>query len=198
MEKEPKFCQSCGMPLTEEVLGTNADGSKNEEYCKYCYLNGTFNCKISMEEMADYCSQFLDQFNECSGKNYTREEYKQFLLSFYPKLKRWSSPESQLPSEEPPIKKELIKEVNELNIPYMPKIDNLIVLDGSYINMQYNINGNQVFFLDNSKTYWGYQVEKQDQSGHCFGIACDENYIMVSEYGKDGADAEIVIFKRRK
>jgi len=28
---EMKFCQSCGMPLTEDVLGTNADGSKNEE-----------------------------------------------------------------------------------------------------------------------------------------------------------------------
>ncbi|MBQ9650583.1 MAG: transcriptional regulator, partial [Prevotella sp.] len=27
-----KFCQSCGMPLTADVLGTNADGSKNEEY----------------------------------------------------------------------------------------------------------------------------------------------------------------------
>ena len=24
-----KFCQSCGMPLTDDVLGTNADGSKN-------------------------------------------------------------------------------------------------------------------------------------------------------------------------
>lgn len=29
---EMKFCQSCGMPLTPEILGTNADGSKNEEY----------------------------------------------------------------------------------------------------------------------------------------------------------------------
>ena len=28
MNKEMKFCQSCGMPLTEDVLGTNADGSK--------------------------------------------------------------------------------------------------------------------------------------------------------------------------
>ena len=33
MEKEQKFCQSCGMPLTNDVLGTNADGSKNEDYC---------------------------------------------------------------------------------------------------------------------------------------------------------------------
>jgi len=24
-----KFCQSCGMPLTDDVLGTNADGTKN-------------------------------------------------------------------------------------------------------------------------------------------------------------------------
>ena len=26
-----KFCQSCAMPMTEELFGTNADGSKNEE-----------------------------------------------------------------------------------------------------------------------------------------------------------------------
>ena len=25
---EQKFCQSCGMPLTQEIFGTNADGSK--------------------------------------------------------------------------------------------------------------------------------------------------------------------------
>ena len=37
MNKEMNFCQSCGMPLTEEVLGTNVDGSKNEDYCMYCY-----------------------------------------------------------------------------------------------------------------------------------------------------------------
>jgi hypothetical protein len=29
MDKDIKFCQSCGMPLTDDVLGTNADGSKN-------------------------------------------------------------------------------------------------------------------------------------------------------------------------
>ena len=31
MNKEQTFCQSCGMPLTTEILGTNADGSQNEE-----------------------------------------------------------------------------------------------------------------------------------------------------------------------
>ena len=45
--KEMKFCQSCGMPLTDEVLGTNADGSKNEDYCMYCYKDGKF-CKTAL------------------------------------------------------------------------------------------------------------------------------------------------------
>ena len=41
-EVQIKFCQSCGMPLTDDVLGTNSDGSKNEDYCMYCYRNGKF------------------------------------------------------------------------------------------------------------------------------------------------------------
>ena len=46
-----KFCQSCGMPLTEDVLGTNADGSKNKDYCMYCYRDGKFLQECTMEEM---------------------------------------------------------------------------------------------------------------------------------------------------
>ena len=43
MEKEQRFCQSCGMPLADvNDIGTNADGSRNEDYCKYCYENGQF------------------------------------------------------------------------------------------------------------------------------------------------------------
>lgn len=30
---EHKFCQSSGMPLTTDNKGTNADGSRNEDYC---------------------------------------------------------------------------------------------------------------------------------------------------------------------
>ena len=77
----------------------------------------------------------------------------------------------------------------------MPKIDNLFVLQGSMINMEYNVNGNSVRFLDDQAIYWGNQVEKGD--GRCYGIACDEHHIFVSEYGKDGADAEVVLYKRR-
>ena len=35
------ICQSCEMPLEhDEVMGTNADGSLNRDYCIYCYKEG--------------------------------------------------------------------------------------------------------------------------------------------------------------
>ena len=61
---ERKFCQSCGMPLTEEVLGTNADGSKNEEYCMYCYKDGKFLQECTMDEMIKHCAQFVGEVNK--------------------------------------------------------------------------------------------------------------------------------------
>ena len=34
-------CQSCGMPIEkDEIIGTNADGSKNNDYCVYCFKDG--------------------------------------------------------------------------------------------------------------------------------------------------------------
>ncbi len=194
---EQKFCQSCGMPLTEDILGTNADGSKNEEYCIYCYKDGAFTGDYTMEEMADFCAQFVDDYNKHTGKSLSREEYKNELLKFFPLLKRWQLPADQLPHATSPIKQQLIDEVNALGIKDMPKIDNLFSLTGSFINQEYKLNGNTIKLFDDNASYWGNQVEKQGAQGRCFGIACDEHYIIVSEYGKDGADAEIVMVKRR-
>ena len=197
MDKEMHFCQSCGMPLTDEILGTNADGSKNEEYCIYCFKDGAFTGDFTMEEMIDFCSQFVEQYNKDSGQNLTQDEYKAMLRQYYPNLKRWSTPTDLLPHANSPLKQKFIDEVNALNIPAMPVIDNLFVLQGSFINLEYKMNGNTFSILDKEKSYWGTQVEKQNSGGRCYGIACDEKYILVSEYGKDGADAEIVVLKRR-
>ena len=197
MDKEMHFCQSCGMPLTDEILGTNADGSKSEEYCIYCYKDGAFTGDFTMEEMIDFCSQFVEQYNKDSGQNLTQDEYKAMLRQYYPNLKRWSTPTDQLPHANSPLKQKFIDEVNALNIPDMPVIDNLFVLQGSFISLEYKMNGNSFFVLDKDKSYWGTQVEKLNSNSRCYGIACDEKYILVSEYGKDGADAEIVVLKRR-
>jgi hypothetical protein len=83
------FCQSCGMPLTEELLGTNADGSKNEDYCVYCYKDGAFTSDCTMEEMIEFCSQHVDELNKQMPKPITKEEYKQMMMGVFPLLKRW-------------------------------------------------------------------------------------------------------------
>jgi hypothetical protein len=51
---EPKlFCQSCTMPIDNIAdRGTEKDGGKSIEYCKYCYQNGALvNPKMTFEEM---------------------------------------------------------------------------------------------------------------------------------------------------
>ena len=89
MNKVQNFCQSCGMPLTNDVLGTNADGSKNEDYCKYCYKEGKFLQDFTMDEMIEHCSQFVDAVNEGLEKPISKEEYVGQMKMYFPHLKRW-------------------------------------------------------------------------------------------------------------
>lgn len=89
MEHEMKFCQSCGMPLNDENRGTNADGSKNEDYCMYCYQNGKFTNDCTMDEMIEFCAQFVDEVNKNMPKPMTKEEYKDMMRQYFPMLKRW-------------------------------------------------------------------------------------------------------------
>lgn len=58
---EKKVCQSCAMPLDNiEILGTNKDGSKNEEYCVYCYKDGEYTePNMTMQEMEDLCVSYM-------------------------------------------------------------------------------------------------------------------------------------------
>jgi hypothetical protein len=60
MSKKNKFCQSCGMPMSKDPQGggTNADGSKTENYCSYCYQNGAFvGGEMLVEEFQEFCRQ---------------------------------------------------------------------------------------------------------------------------------------------
>ena len=87
---EQKFCQSCGMPLTDEILGTNADGSKNEDYCIYCYKDGKFLQDCTMDEMIAFCAQFVDEVNKNLPQAINKDEYIVQMKMYFPQLKRWS------------------------------------------------------------------------------------------------------------
>ena len=77
------------MPLTNEILGTNVDGSKNEDYCIYCYKDGKFAQDCTMDEMIEFCAQFVDEVNKNMPKPMTKDEYKGMMRQFFPTLKRW-------------------------------------------------------------------------------------------------------------
>ena len=36
------ICQCCGMPLEDDNISREPDGTFNEEYCKWCYADGKF------------------------------------------------------------------------------------------------------------------------------------------------------------
>ena len=47
-------CQCCGMPLYEDdVISREPDGSFNEDYCKWCYADGTF-AYADKDSLLDY------------------------------------------------------------------------------------------------------------------------------------------------
>jgi hypothetical protein len=53
-----EMCQSCGMPMNKDPQGggTNADGSKNNKYCSYCFQNGAFvGGETTVKEFQEFC-----------------------------------------------------------------------------------------------------------------------------------------------
>lgn len=78
------------MPLADPtLLGTNRDGSENEEYCIYCYKEGAFTQDVTMDEMIDHCLKFLEEFNKDSDNQLTKENAMAQMKQFFPLLKRW-------------------------------------------------------------------------------------------------------------
>lgn len=84
---EEKYCQSCGMPMgaTEELYGTEADGSKSQIYCQYCYDKGAFTFNGTMEEMIEICVPPMVAANE----NMTEDKARAMMREFFPVLERW-------------------------------------------------------------------------------------------------------------
>lgn len=97
------------------------------------------------------------------------------------------------------FKNGLIDEINGLNIEGMEKVTELYPLVGSFVNLEYPIPGGTVKFLKDDEVYLGAQVKNLfDESGKsCFGVIARENFILICTYGEDGANPEIVTYKRR-
>jgi hypothetical protein len=78
------FCQSCSMPMSKvEDFGTHADGSRNDEFCRYCFQDGKFTePDITLAGMIEKCSAMM---KEMHVPDVQIEQTKTFI----PMLKRW-------------------------------------------------------------------------------------------------------------
>ena len=96
------------------------------------------------------------------------------------------------------FKNQLIQELNVLlSIERLPKVENLNVLPGEFVNMEYTLpNGEKVKFLDDKQTYLGSQLESEF-GGRCVGIVANMDFLLICTYEENGENPELVIFKRR-
>ncbi len=186
------ICQCCGMPLEDEILGRDKDGSLNENYCKWCYADGTYTYS-NMDDLIDVCVKNMVNDNVSEG------QVRAYLELLLPTLDYWKKyDELSDDGQFEQFKEQLIKEINDLHIEGMPKVEKLNALVGQFVNLPYRLpSGADVRFLNDGTTYLGNQLESEFGGDRCFGVLANMDFILVSTYEKDGKNPELVLYKKR-
>ena len=189
---EQLICQCCGMPLEDKILSRNKDGSINENYCQWCYADGVYTYS-SMEDLIDVCVRHM------VSENVSEEQARSYMKQMLPKLDYWKRYEELSDGGEfEAFRQQLIGEINDLHVDGMPRVDKLYALVGKDVNLEYRLpGGNRVKFLDDGTTYLGNQLEPEFGGERFFGVLAGMDFILVSTYGKDGTDPELVLYKKR-
>ena len=186
------ICQCCGMPLEDSIISREKDGTLNEDYCQWCYADGTYTYS-DMDDLIDVCVQHM------VGEDFTEEQARAYMKQRLPQLDYWKRYEELNDDGQfEEFKEKLIQEINDLHIEGMPKVEKLNALVGRFVNLPYRLpSGAEVKFLDDQVTYLGNQLEPEFGGDRCFGVLASMDFILVSTYGKDGADPELVLYKKR-
>ena len=185
-------CQCCGMPLDDGIIGHDKDGALNEDYCKWCYADGEYTYS-DMDDLIEVAVPHM------VGEHFTEAQARAYLKDRLPTLDYWKHFDEHgggKAFEE--LKKSLIDELNALHIAGMPKVEKLNALVGSYVNLAYPLpSGNGVPFLKDDATYLGNQLESMLGDGRCFGVLGNREFLLVASYGENGADPELIVYKKR-
>ena len=186
------YCQCCGMPLDDAILGHDRDGAPNESYCQWCYADGTYTYS-DMDELIDVCIPHMVQ------EGFTEEQARAHLKQILPQLDYWKryeelSDDGQFEA----FKRQLIDEINTLHIEGMPKVERLNALVGRFVNLPYRLpSGQAVPFLNDQTTYLGTQLEPEFGGDRCFGVLANMDFILICTYEAEGANPELVLYKKR-
>ncbi len=186
-------CQCCGMPIDDAILGREKDGTLNEDYCQWCYADGTYTYS-DMDDLIDVCVRHM------ASKGFSEEHARAYLKQTLPKLDYWKRHgELGDGGAFEAFKAQLVAEINALQIEGMPRVEKLNALVGSYVNLAYPLpGGTAVKFLDDRRTYLGTQLEPASGGDRCFGVLANMDFILVSTYGKDGTEPELLLYRKRQ
>ena len=186
------ICQCCGMPLDDAIISREKDGTLNEEYCKWCYADGTYTYS-DMDDLISVCVPHM------AKEGFTEEQARAYMKDMLPKLDYWKRYEELSDNGEfEAFKKQLIDEINALGVEGMPKLEKLNALVGSFVNLEYRLpNGRLVKFLDDNTTYLGNQLESLFDESICFGVLANMDFILICTYEENGENPELLVYKKR-
>ena len=102
------------MPLEDAIISHNKDGSPNEDYCKWCYADGTYTYS-SMDDLIDACVRHM------TNEHFTEEQARAYMRDLLPTLDYWKrydelSDNGQFEA----FKRQLIQEINDLHVEGLP------------------------------------------------------------------------------
>ncbi len=81
---ETLICQSCGLPFSGKLMGTNRDETKNDEYCANCLDEGEFtDPSLTLHKLEAKLIEMAEVHEEITL------EAAQAAIKELPYLKRW-------------------------------------------------------------------------------------------------------------
>ncbi len=187
------ICQCCGMPLEDdEIIGRDKDGALNEDYCKWCYADGTYTYS-NMDDLIDVCVKHM------VSEDFSEEQARAYMKDMLPQLDYWKRYDELSDNRQfEEFKTKLLQEINNLHVEGLPKVDKLNALVGKYVNLEYTLpSGAKIKFLDDRKTYLGNQLESEFGGERCFGVLANMDFIMVCAYDANGGNPELLLYKKR-
>ena len=186
------ICQCCGMPLEDSILSKNADGSINEDYCQWCFADGTYTYS-NMDDLINVCVGHM------ANEQFSEEQVRAYLKEKLPTLDYWKRYEELSDGGQfDAFKQQLIEEINALHIEGMPQVETLNALVGQYVNLPYPLpSGESVKFLNDQTTYLGTQLESTFGGERCFGVLANMDFLLICTYEAQGKAPELVLYKKR-
>ena len=133
------------------------------------------------------------------SESFSEEQARAYLKQMLPQLDYWKRYEELSDNGQfEAFKQQLIREINDLHIEGMPKVETLNALVGSYVNLAYPLpSGVSVRFLNDGTTYLGNQLESEFGGDRCFGVLANMDFILICTYEAEGKNPELVLYKKR-